>query len=143
MSTSHYLVSLLNFLHSGADAVNNVCTVVLTDFSKAFDMVDHTLMIEKFIHLGVRGAIVPWLCDFINERVQCVRYNQALSNYKVLKGGLPQGTKVGPLGFQAIINDAATDIAPQKCWKYVDNLTLLRIVPILRLASSRRFEMIF
>ena len=87
-------------------------------------MVDHTLMIEKFIHLGVRGAIVPWLYDFINERVQCVRYNQALSDYKVLKGGLPQGTKVGLLGFQGIINDAASDIAPQKCWKYVDDLTL-------------------
>ena len=53
-----------------------------------------------------------------------LRYNQVLSDYKVLKGGLPQGTKVGPLGFQAIINDAATDIAPKKCWKYVDDLTL-------------------
>ena len=78
-------------------------------------MVDHTLMIEKFIHLGVKGAIVPWLGDFINERIQCVKYNQALSDYKVLKRGLPQGTKVGPLGFQAIINDAAKDIAPKKC----------------------------
>ena len=38
---------------------------------------------------------------------------------------MPQGTKVGPLGFQAIINDAATNIAPNmKCWKYVDDLTL-------------------
>jgi hypothetical protein len=125
VSTSHYLVSLLHFLHTGADAINNVGTMVLTDFSKAFDMVDHTLMIEKFIHLGVRGAIVPWLCDFINERVQCVRYNQSLSDFKVLKGGLPQGTKVGPLGFQAIINDAASNISPNiKCWKYVDDLTL-------------------
>ena len=50
VSTSHYLVSLLNFLHSGADVINNVGTVFLTDFSKAFDMVDHTFMIEKFIH---------------------------------------------------------------------------------------------
>ena len=53
----------------------------------------------------------------------CV-YNIRFSQTKVLKGGLPQGTKVGPLGFQAIINDAATDIAPKKCWKYVDDLTL-------------------
>ena len=56
---TYYLVSLLNFLHSGADVINNVGRVVLTDFSKAFNMVDHTLMIEKFIHLGVRGPIVP------------------------------------------------------------------------------------
>ena len=111
MSTSHYLVSLLKFLHSGTYAINNVTSVVLTDFSKAFDMVDHTLMVEEFIHLGVRG---PSLCDFINERVQCVRYKQVLSDYKVLKGGLPQGTKADPLGFQDIINDIATDIAPNK-----------------------------
>ena len=69
VSTSHYLVSFLNFLHSGADAINNVGTVVLTDFSKAFDMVDHTLMIEKFIRLGVRGPSYLG-CDFINERVR-------------------------------------------------------------------------
>ena len=125
VSTSHYLISLLHFLHTGADLINNIGTMVLTDFSKAFDMVDHTLMIEKFIHLGVRGSIVPWLCDFINERVQCVKYNQSFSDYKVLKGGLPQGTKVGPLGFQAIINDAATVLPPNtRCWKYVDDLTL-------------------
>ncbi|XP_072048885.1 uncharacterized protein [Amphiura filiformis] len=55
VSTAHYLVSLLHFLHTGADVINNIGTVVLTDFSKAFDMVDHTLMIEKYIHLGVRG----------------------------------------------------------------------------------------
>ena len=67
VSTSHYLVSLLHFLHQGADKVNNVGTVVLTDFSKAFDMVDHNLLIEKFIHIGVRRSIVPWLCDFFSN----------------------------------------------------------------------------
>ena len=68
-------------------------TVVLTDFSKALNMVDHTFMIEKFIHLGVRGAIVPWLCDFINERVQCVRYHQALAEFRSVVKDTKSNTK--------------------------------------------------
>ncbi len=125
VSTSHYLVSLLHFLHQGADRAGNVGTVVLTDFSKAFDMVDHTLMIEKFIRLGVRRSIVPWLCGFLSNRMQCVRYNQTLSTYKTLTGGLPQGTKLGPIGFQTIINDAVKDVPDNmNRWKYVDDLTL-------------------
>jgi hypothetical protein len=63
ISTSHYLVSLMHSLHQGADRINNVGTVVLTDFSKAFDMIDHSILIDKFIRLGVRRSIVPWLCD--------------------------------------------------------------------------------
>ena len=123
VSTSHYLVSLMHFLHSGAEVPKNVGTVVLTDFSKAFDLIDHNLLISKFIQIGVRESLIPWICSFISGRQQCVRYNQTLSGYKKLNGGLPQGTKMGPLGFQVIINDAASD-ADTNVWKYVDDLTL-------------------
>ena len=125
ISTSHYLVSLLHNLHQGADKVGNIGTVVLTDFSKAFDMVDHSILIDKFIRLGVRRSIVPWLCDFLSKRVQCVRYNQTISEYKTLNGALPQGTKLGPIGFQVIINDAVQNRGDNiNCWKYVDDLTI-------------------
>ena len=87
MSTAHCLTSLLHFLHKGADEINNIGTMVLTDFSKAFDLVDHMLTIEKVITLGVRGAIVPWLCNFIKEREECVRYNSGLSDYNILNAG--------------------------------------------------------
>ncbi|XP_072016828.1 uncharacterized protein [Amphiura filiformis] len=90
VSTSHYLISMLHFLHQGADKASNVGTVVLTDFSKAFDLIDHTLLMEKFIHMGVRESIVPWLSDFVSNRQQCVRYKHVLSDYKTVNGGLPQ-----------------------------------------------------
>ena len=125
VSTSHYLVSLLQFLHQGADKLNTVGTVVLTDFSKAFDMVDHNLLMEKFIHIGVRRSIIPWLCDFLSNRMQCIRYNATLSDFSTLSAGLPQGTKLGPIGFQVIINDAVQNKSgPISCWKYVDDLTI-------------------
>ena len=89
---------------------------------KAFDLISHTLLIEKFIDIGVRRTIIPWICDFLNNRQQCVKYNDTLSEYVNIKGGVPQGTKLGPLGFQILINDAASD-AKTEYWKYVDDLT--------------------
>ena len=61
--------------------LTNQRTVVLTDFSKAFDLVNHSVAIQKLIHLGVRGTIVPWICSFLYGRKQCVRYNQTLSDF--------------------------------------------------------------
>ncbi|XP_072050129.1 uncharacterized protein [Amphiura filiformis] len=100
----------------------DVGTVVLTDFSKAFDLVNHTVLINKIIQMGVRRNIIPWICDFLHHRQQCVRYNSDLSNYVFLNGGVPQGTKFGPIGFQIIINNAAIGSHSQY-WKYVDDLT--------------------
>jgi hypothetical protein len=122
VSTSHYLLNLFHFLHQGAEKRHNVGTVVLTDFSKAFDLINHNLLIEKMIAIGVRGTIVPWICDFLHQRQQCVKFNNSLSEYVTVNGGVPQGTKLGPIGFQILINDAAVN-AKSSYWKYVDDLT--------------------
>ena len=87
---------------------HNVGTVVLTDFSKAFDLVNHTVLINKIIDMGVRRNIIPWLCDFLHRRQQCVRYKSDLSNNVFLNAGVPQGKTFGPIGFQMIINSAAS-----------------------------------
>ena len=106
----------------GSDSPQNIGTVVLTDFSKAFDLVNHNIAIDKLLALGVRGAIVPWVINFLSDRRQCVRYNKTLSDYAQLHAGVPQGTKIGPITFQAVINDAAQGCCSHY-WKYVDDLT--------------------
>ena len=100
--------------------LRNVGTVVLTEFSKAFDLINQSWHIFKFIQIGVRESLIPWQCTLYWQ--QCVIYNQTLSDYTKLNGELPQGTVMGPLGFQVIVNDALLD-ASANVWKYVDDLT--------------------
>ena len=73
MSTAHYLVSLVHYLHQGPDKSQNIGTVVLKDFYKAFDS-EPTILIEKMIRIEIRSSIVYWICDFLHNRQQRVRF---------------------------------------------------------------------
>ena len=123
ISTTHCLVDIYHNLVSGACIPNNVSTLALTDFTKAFDMVNHEIAIDKLLELGVSPAIVQWIASFVTSRQQRVRYKQTFSDWHTLFGGVPQGTKLGPVVFLAYINNAV-DSTQNKCWKYVDDLTI-------------------
>ena len=73
-STSHYLVRLLDNLLSDAEKSKSISRVITTDFSKAFDRVNHNVAIPKLIQMGARPSIIPWICNFLHQRSQCVRY---------------------------------------------------------------------
>ena len=123
MSTSHYLVDLLEYLYSHADKTGYTSTVVMTDFSKAFDLVDHNIAIQKIYALGARPELVPWVSSFLSERTQQVRYRGKLSEPVVTNAGVPQGTRLGPILFLAVVNDALDESTLPR-WKYVDDLTI-------------------
>ena len=60
VSTSHYLVKLMDTLLKNSDKPSHISSVVITDFSKAFDLVDHNLLINKFVNLGVRPSVIAF-----------------------------------------------------------------------------------
>ena len=108
----------------------------MTDFSKAFDCVDHNIAIPKLIEMGTRPAAIPWICDFLSNRSQCVRYHNVLSDWQNLSGGVPQGTLNGPIIFMVLANDAARMKDPNKlALKYVDDLTVTSIPEMVVLSS--------
>ena len=124
VSTTHYLVKLMDTLIMNSDKPGHLSSVVITDFSKAFDLVNHNVLINKFISLGIRPSVVTWIASFLDGREQSVRYRGQNSDWVKLKGGVPQGTRIGPLGFVTVVNDAAMDSSVTTL-KYVDDLTLV------------------
>ena len=121
-STTHCLVNFLEFIHSHLDKRNTSLAIAFVDFRKAFDLVDHTVVLTKAINLGLHPNLVAWLADFLSGRQQAVRYQGSVSTLQRLTCGVPQGTKMGPLCFLMLINDALTD-TPHR-WKYVDDSTV-------------------
>ncbi|KAI8507159.1 hypothetical protein Bbelb_145390 [Branchiostoma belcheri] len=140
-STTHCLVSLANQLYKTADVRGTCSTWVLTDYSKAFDLVEHTMATKHLLDLGVRPGILPWIANFHSGRSQRTRYHGVLSESKQLTCGLAQGTKLGPIVFIAHTN-SSTDNIQSPTWAFVDDLNLIDlkdsflISPVYKMIST-------
>ena len=80
---------------------------VFLDFSKAFDTIDHKILLSKLNTYGIRGVSNTWINDYLTDRQQYVLYCGSESSYQTIKCGVPQGSILGPLLFLLYINDLA------------------------------------
>ena len=102
MALTCMLDKLHNALEKGEYAIG-----IFIDFRKAFDTVDHSILLQILYHYGIRGVAYDWFCDYLKNRTQLVSYHNIQSNYADISCGVPQGSILGPLLFLIYINDMA------------------------------------
>ena len=103
-STSHALLSLTETIKKSIDNGKFGCGIFL-DLQKAFDTVNHNILLQKLEHYGIRGKVLDWFRSYLSSRSQNVAVNGHLSEILPITCGIPQGSVLGPLLFLIYVND--------------------------------------
>ena len=120
-STTHYLIKLTDEAYRSTD-VCKATTAVTIDYSKAFDYVDHGVLIDKLVMLGVRVKVINLIISFLSDRSHNTKIKGKLSKFLNISCGVPQGTVGGPKLFVILINGVKCELV--KNYKFVDDKTL-------------------
>ena len=124
-STSHVLINLTENIRKALDDGNIGCGVFV-DLQKAFETVDHQILLAKLNHYGIRGVSNDWFKSYLSNCHQHVSINGYESGLATINCGVPQGSVLGPLLFLLYINDLNRAIRFCKVYHFADDTNLLR-----------------
>ena len=97
---------------------------VLLDFSAAFDVVDHAILLRKLTAYGFSSNAITWMNSYLSNRMQCVFFNGSFSSSKCLQCGVPQGSCLGPLLYTIFTNDMPLVLEKSGCTLFADDSTV-------------------
>ena len=105
-STIHPIIHLLNHCSEATNKPNPDYTLaIFCDLSKAFDVIDHRILLQKLSAYGIRGLVNKWFASYLTDRCQYVHFETNSSSRQVISCGVPQGSILGPLLYLIFVND--------------------------------------
>ena len=120
------------------DALNDITTkiyenldkskpiaVTFLDLAKAFDTVDHKILLDKLYNYGIRGKAYKLIQSYLDNRTQKVRLGRCFSDEGQINSGVPQGTILGPLFFILYVNDLLTTMPEHTILSYADDTAII------------------
>ena len=122
-STTDALLQFMSEAHKSLDRKETLISVFL-DFSKAFDTVNHTLLLQKLEHMGIRGTSLKWFESYLTNRTQVVCIDDINSSAKHIVTGVPQGSVLGPALFLCYVNCINNACSLVKSVQFADDTTL-------------------
>ena len=103
---------------------NEIVGSVFVDLSKAFDSINHCLLLQKLALYGFRDEPLEWFRNYLSGRRQRVAYGEEMSEWVNVRMGVPQGSILGPLLFTIFVNDLPAALSRSKVMLYADDTTV-------------------
>ena len=122
-STAMAILEAVDFCYENMDS-NNKIVGIYFDLQKAFDTVDHNLLLNKLYHVGIRGLMHNWLTNYLSNRKQYTSINGVFSEMGDIVCGVPQGSVLGPLLFLIYVNDISTAVSDNSLRLFADDTNL-------------------
>ena len=140
-STEHAILEITNQIQTNMDRKLYTCRIFI-DLQKAFDTVDHSILLKKLEHYGIRGIVNDWFTSYLASRKQITEFGPSnISKKATVLSGVPQGSVLGPLLFLVYINDICNSCNRMKFYLFADDTNLLYADKNLKSLESTVFYM--